>query len=213
MATDGPAPTDPAPEIPEQPTAWCHPLARSDRTESAAALLLLGLWLVALPICVVGGFFWWQHLVTVVADQQGSRVSVVAITTADAKNYVITHRGEPLEHFVPVDAHWVGATGATSTGKILAPAGAAAGTKQQVWIDRSGVLAEAPLDSTGAGITVVLGTGALWLCWGGLLYCGRMLLRYGLDRQRMADLDSDWLQVEPRWSGRHPDHDSSSSGA
>lgn len=206
MATAEPPPVDPAPSPPEKsPSIRRNALARSsDRTESAVVLVSVMLWLLALPICVVVGFLWWQHLSMDVADQQRSRMQVVATTTADAPEFVVTQRGVPLDDFVPVAAQWVGGTGATHTGTVLAPTGAAAGSTQRIWVNREGDLTEAPLDSAGAVITVVLSVSGLWLCWGGLLYGGRSALRFRLDRQRMADWDAQWRQVEPHWSGRHP---------
>lgn len=205
MAAAVPPPAESAPNTPDEPASSYNSLARrSDRTESRVVALLLALWLVALPLCVIGGFFWWQHLSSVVAEQQGSRTRVVATTTADAPEFVVTQRGAPLTEQVPVQARWVGKTGAVFTGTVLTSAGAPAGATQQIWITRDGDQTEPPLDSTGAAVTVVLSSIALWVCWGGLLYAARMLFRGHLNRRRMADWDADWLLVEPRWSGRHP---------
>jgi hypothetical protein len=180
-----------------------NPLVRSsDRTESAVTLLLLGLWLLALPVGLVAGSVWWQNLSMTVAEEQGDRFRTSATTVADAPAFVITQRGIPLTDQVPVQARWVDTAGSTRTGTVLTTASLPAGTEQTVWIDADGRLVDPPMTASSAAILVVFCTTGAWLCWGGLLYGARSALRYRLNRQRMADWAAEWLQVEPVWSGR-----------
>ena len=163
---------------------------------------LLALWLLVLPPVVVGGSLWWKDLSTTVAEQHASRYLTTAVTVADAPEFVMTERGIQLTDRVPVQARWISVTGATRTGTVLTTAGLPAASQQTVWIDRDGQLVDPPMTSSSAMILVVLCTAGVWLCWSCLLYGARSVLRYRLNRQRIADWETEWLQVEPVWSGR-----------
>ena len=123
---------------------WGNPLARSvDRTEAALAILVVGIWLLALPIVAAAGSLWWPEASATAADQQRTRVNTSAVLTANAADFLFSAQGNPISGQVPVPARWVAPDGSERTGTVSAAGGAKSGDTVQ-----SG--------STGPGISPLL---------------------------------------------------------
>jgi hypothetical protein len=108
--------------------------------------------------------------------------------------------GYTVTSLVPVQATWTSVTGARESGQVLAPAGSPKGTAVAVWTDAAGDLTSPPLQpsqvagqadlaAAGAVVTVVL----FWLC-------GTGVVRYTLNKRRMAAWDADWTVTSPTWN-------------
>lgn len=182
---------------------WGNPLARTaDRTEATLAILVVGIWLLALPIVAAGGSLWWPEASAAAMEEQHTRVSTSAVLTANAADFLLSAQGNPISGQVPVPARWVALDGSERTGTVSATGGAKSGDTVQVWVDRSGNLAAAPMSSTGAAILVVVAATGAWLAIGALLATCWLTLRWRLNLRRLARWDDDWKRVEPQWSGR-----------
>lgn len=101
-----------------------------------------------------------------------------------------------------VRARWP-VDGVTHVGVVPAVPGTARGTTVQIWITRKGSVASPPLTTSQldsrVAAAIVLAPGAVALTlW--LLLC---LLRWPLNRHRLASWAASWTSVGPRWSQRH----------
>ena len=182
---------------------WGNPLARNaDRVEAALVILVVGIWLLALPIVAAAGSLRWPEVSARAMEEQHTRVSTSAVLTANAADFLFSDQGVPISGEVPAPARWVALDGSERTGTVKAAGGAKAGDTVHVWVDRLGSLAGAPMSSTGAVVLVVLTATGAWLAIGLLLAMCWLTLRWRLNRRRFAGWDHDWNRVEPQWSGR-----------
>jgi hypothetical protein len=101
----------------------------------------------------------------------------------------------------PAWARWAAPGGVPHTGRVLAPAGLAAGAVVPVWVDAAGRLAGPPAqpaqhDSRALADGLVAVLILAELLWGaGLAACGVA------DRRRLAAWDAEWRAIGPKWSG------------
>jgi len=170
---------------------------RSDRIE---AWLLLAMTVASVPLTIltaIGASHW--------AEQYGSRsdggqrlqqVRAVLLQAAPATDPAIDGSVSML-----VRARWP-VDGATRVGDIAVVPGTARGTSVQIWITPQGTVATPPLSTAqiDARVTaaIVLAPAATALgLW--LLLC---LLRWPLNRRRLASWAASWTSVGPRWSQR-----------
>jgi hypothetical protein len=105
-----------------------------------------------------------------------------------------------LSTAVPVPAAWTSATGVRRTGMILALAGTPKGTQVSLWTDDQGNIVSPPLQPAqvaGQGDVAALGTGVgiavLYLCEAGIV-------RYVVNRRRMAAWEADWAVTAQVWN-------------
>ena len=100
------------------------------------------------------------------------------------------------------NARWQAPNGRVVTGQVFVPSGAAAGSTVMVWVNEAGQLTESPLNASQvtsrAELSEGLGVAGLAMV---LLLIG-CLVRWVLDRRRLAAWDADWLATGPRWSSR-----------
>ena len=180
-----------------------NPLARAtDRVEVAVRAVVVGLWLLALPIAATVGSVVWADLSVTVADQQQSRISTTAQLLEDAPFFVYDTRGIPLTESVLAQARWVARDGSERTGAVATAAGGRAGDRVRIWVDRSGAVTEPPSSPLTAIALVVVATGGALLAWGVVLFIAWRTFRWRLNLSRMTNWDREWEQFEPRWSGR-----------
>lgn len=98
------------------------------------------------------------------------------------------------------EASWQAPDGQPRTGLVSPPAGSAAGTTIEVWVDAGGRAAAAPLQPAqvqGQGVlasVLAVMVVAVALCGSGLV-AHRMA-----ERRRMAAWDDEWRAAGPRWS-------------
>ena len=182
---------------------WGNPLARDvDRWQAGLRMVLITLWALLIPIAAVVGYLVSADGLDKVHTQARDRVATTAVLTAPAPAMVFTASGVPVLGTTPVAAQWAAPDGSTHHGNVPAQAGAVVGTTVDVWTDRSGALAGAPLTSSGAVITGILVTLAMTLFWGLLLAAVLRFCANTFDRRRSAQWDRDWARVAPLWFRR-----------
>jgi hypothetical protein len=103
---------------------------------------------------------------------------------------------------VPALARWNAPGGRLQIGEVPAPTGSAAGSTVQVWVDASGRPTGPPLLRAdllkrviGAVTLALLGVAVV------LFGLGR-LVRWLMDRRRLAGWEANWASIGPRWT-RH----------
>jgi hypothetical protein len=101
---------------------------------------------------------------------------------------------------VPVPATWTSATGVRRTGMILALEGTPKGSQVSLWADNQGNIVSPPLlpaQVAGQGDVAALGTSVgiavLYLCEAGIV-------RYVVNRRRMAAWETDWAVTAQVWN-------------
>ncbi len=97
-------------------------------------------------------------------------------------------------------ARWVAPGGSKRAGEILAPAGLAAGQSVRIWVNASGWQTGLPLSARqlttrviGVAVlaSLLLAVALLGIAW---------LVRWLLNRRKLADWEAAWTLVEPQWS-------------
>lgn len=183
---------------------WRSPLARStDRTEAGLLLVVVALWLIAVPIVATAASIIWSGISEAATVQQQTRTTVKAHLLADAPDYSYrADYGTPITLTVPVSAEWIGQDGRSHTGSVDAADGARTGDQVQIWVDASGNLADPPISTGTAAVLMVAATVAAWFAWGMLLIGSWLVVRWRLNKRRILEWDDEWETFEPVWSGR-----------
>jgi hypothetical protein len=107
----------------------------------------------------------------------------------------------------PAWAWWTAPGGVPHTGRVLAPAGFAAGAVVKVWVDAAGRLAgrqAGPPAPPGQRDSRALADGMVAVLILAGLFCGAGLAAHRVvDRRRLAAWDAEWRAIAPKWGG-HP---------
>lgn len=100
------------------------------------------------------------------------------------------------------NARWKAPDGREATSEVPVPADTAVGGTFPVWTDRTGDLTSPPLlDSQIAGQTAT-GQALGVIVSAGVVALAGVLVRWSLNKRRMAAWDADWHAVGPRWTTR-----------
>jgi putative intracellular protease/amidase len=176
-----------------------NPVRRAtDRVETAVLALLVAAFLIGAPFAVLATGAWVhgmarQAQLTQEAARRQVTAVVLAVTPADVGAGAI---------ILQAQARWKAPDGHVVSHEVPVPSGTAAGGKVQVWTDLSGDFTTAPLlDSQVAEQTDTAET----LAVPGLaaaLALAAALIRWALNRRRMAAWDADWHATGPRWTTR-----------
>lgn len=168
-----------------------------DRIEGVVVVALSAAFLAAVAFaCVVG-----TH------TYQSQRAATADLSPAAA---VLLQDGPAvggLGHIGQAEAQWFDPGGGRQSGVLttaMAPdiAGAAAGARISVWLNRSGQPAAPPADQA-VMIIYALAAGAVVVGLAGLaLLLVYALCRLALDRRRLAAWESAWDRTGPRWTTR-----------
>ncbi len=175
---------------------------RTDRIEAWISAALLVAFLIGAPL-LASGLGRWVHQGGMAEQRaQQSWHQTPAVLVAAAPRVPMYQFRLSWQTTVPVQARWRGPAGQPRSGEVAAPAGSRAGRTVQIWVDGSGRATGAPLG--GAGLTrrvvgaEVLAPAALAV----LLLCLAGVVRWLLNRRRLADWETAWASIGPRWS-RH----------
>ena len=172
---------------------------RIDRAEAIVVTGLILVFSVAVPVLgvMVGG---WIHSAGVGRQRAESAWHQIPGT-------VLTSRGARADPPGPrgtVDmlAAWAAPDGQPRRGWVPVSPLATAGSRVQIWVDRSGSLTGLPLQDAQVQGQEVIG-GAATVCGLAIVGCTAVgTARYLLHRRRLADWDRAWLAVEPQWTQR-----------
>jgi hypothetical protein len=165
----------------------------SDRIEGVVLTMLLA----ALVASVVAAFVLSAH---VYRSQRASAARLHSVMAVLSQN----GPGDNLNGYGQAAARWRAPDGRERSGlltTVTAPGiwGAAAGTRVEVWVTRSGTPAVPPsqevtmCDAFLAAFCVLAGSGLV-------LVVGYGLCRLMLDRRRLMAWGSAWTSIGPRWS-------------
>jgi hypothetical protein len=176
---------------------------RSDRIEAWLTLILVSMILVVAP------FIAWRAAAT--AYEQSVRASewnrqhrfeVTATLVADAVVVVdsVVDAGQTAE--TTATARWPAPDGSVRSGAVPVQPGQRAGSTVAIWTDDRGDMAGAPLRSHPAMTALTAGLfTAFGVVAAGLAVL--LLVRRRLDTGRLEHWQTEWIYVEPDWSGRH----------
>ncbi|HTX85870.1 MAG TPA: hypothetical protein VME44_27105 [Streptosporangiaceae bacterium] len=170
---------------------------RSDRIEAWILLAMIVAFVPLTILTTVSAIHWAeQHGSRQRAEQHLQEVSAVLLQAAPATDPAVDGSVS-----MQVRARWP-VNGATHVGDIAVVPGTARGTTVQIWITKKGNAAPPPLTSAQMDARVVaaivLAPAAVALAlW--LMLC---LLRWPLNRSRLASWAASWTSVGPRWTQR-----------
>ncbi len=176
-----------------------NPLRRtSDRVETS---LLVGLF-----VATAAGAPFAVHAASDTAYGAALRTEQTQVATRHEVRAVLTQAAGStasaytLSTEVPVRASWTSAAGVKRTGEILALAGSAKGSEVTIWTDARGDVTSPPLQlSQVAGQGQVAALGAI-VGIAALFLSETALVRYVMNRRRMAAWDADWAVTAQAWN-------------
>jgi hypothetical protein len=175
---------------------------RMDRIEAWITTGLLAIFLAGAPLSWIAAGRWVQHggQREQRAQQSWRQVSAVVLHSAPVlpRFYFRTS----LEPSVDALARWTMPGGQVRTGEVSVPEGTLTGRTVRVWVDGTGRPSGPPLFASalakrqlGAEVLASLALAAV------LLSLAR-LVRWQMDRRRLAGWEADWNFTGPRWT-RH----------
>ena len=176
---------------------------RTDRIEAWITAGLLAAFLVGAPLFSVAAGRWVQHggLLEQRAQQSWHQVPAVLLKTAPVQPTLYLRASWNTD--VLASARWTGPGGRQLTGKVPVAPGTLAGRRLEVWVSRSGQPTVAPLPNSelvrrvvGAKVLAPLILAVFMLGVGGVV-------RWLMNRHRMAAWETGWAYTGPRWTRHH----------
>jgi hypothetical protein len=169
---------------------------RCDRAEAAIVTVLVAVFLAGAPLPALAAGR--------CAHDSGPRTGHAQLARWHQVPAVL--RTATIHRFAPSPAtawaRWTAPGGAQHTGRVLAPAGFAAGAVVKVWVDAAGRLA-GPRAQPGQHGTRALADGMVAvLLLAELLWGAGLAARGVVDRCRLAAWDAEWRAIGPTWGGR-----------
>lgn len=173
----------------------------AERDGTRVGRTLRGLFLL-LACCVLVGSYLvaglaYEGAENVREHQETQRAPVTATIVAPAQGGNLQ---EPAVATRQAQARWTAPDGTTSTGTVTVDPSAAAGDQRLVWTTSSGEAVSPPMtrmQTALLGLSAGVGVSAGALALAVVAY---RLPRRLASHRRMQALDSEWAEVEPRWS-------------
>ena len=167
---------------------------RCDRAEAAIVTVLVAVFLAGAPLMVLAA-----------GRQAHDRGQPEHGQLAGWHQVPAVLRTATITRFAPSPApawaQWTAPGGVKHTGRVLAPAGFAAGAVVPVWVDAAGRLAGPPaLSGQRNGRALADGIVAVFLL-AELLWGAALAARGVADRRRLAAWDAEWRAIGPAWGG------------
>jgi hypothetical protein len=178
-----------------------NPLRRgTDRIESAVRIAFLLAFLICGPMLagVAGAATHASSVHQVAADRSWRRVNAVLLASSPRQ-----FSGYSPMLTTWVRGRWRTPAGLARTGLVPVPAGSKAGSVVGIWVDRSGwATGHPPMTADLVGYRVAFAEiGAMAALAVGLLLLG-CVVRWYLNRRRMARWALEWAYIGPRWTTR-----------
>jgi hypothetical protein len=173
---------------------------RTDRIEAWITALLLVIFLVGAPAAWITAGRWVQRegRLEQQAQQSWHQVPAVLLKTAPALPNFDLRTSWNFDVLAP--AQWSGPGGQHLAGQVPATPGAQAGTTVPVWVDDSGRQTGTPLlhgelvkRELGAEVLAPAALAVLLLVVG-------LVVRWLMNRRRLAGWETNWAFVGPKWS-------------
>lgn len=174
---------------------------RTDRVEGAIRLLLLLAFLACGPLLAsaTGTMTQSAGLRQIRQQQSWRQVPAVLLRPAPQPYYAYSSM---TTYRAP--GRWLAPTGVVKVGQVPTPAGLPAGAIVRIWVDASGRLTgRAPLKTRVVVIRTVLAELVTMTGLAIALLVLAGLVRWVLNRRRMASWAIEWASFGPRWSTRH----------
>ncbi|MGW3039964.1 Rv1733c family protein [Kitasatospora sp. NPDC001159] len=177
-----------------------NPVRRtSDRIQWWLARILLAVVVVGLPAAASAGLLTYRAQMHTGQVQSSARHPVTAHLTTDAP---VPSNNDYSK--VPATAAWTASDGTTRATTVYVWPGESGGTPVPLWVDHQDAVTSAPITrsqaAAAAWTTAAMTAGTVSLlclaAWKGSVRA--------LDHHRYAQWDTEWSQVEPRWSKRLP---------
>ncbi len=174
-----------------------NPLRRgSDRAETAMLCLLVAAFAGGAPIAAHAAGSW-----TYATSAREARAQEAIVHQVRATLLQPARAWSNAEDAGEASARWKAPDGQVRTGQVFLPDGTA-GSTVMIWVNRSGQLADAPLQPGQlAGQADMVRALAIIGLAVALIIAG-LTGRWALDRHRLAAWDADWLANGPRWTSR-----------
>ena len=174
-----------------------NPLRRPvDRSEARVIAGLLVIFLIAAPLVAVLGVHLSYAASLREMHVQRSWREVTATLVENATDSSATTGGA----WAPVaEASWTAPDGHARHGILAVDGSARAGQHVTIWVDGAGQPTMSPMPRIGAvlsAVTVGLSAPAFLAL---LLILAGWIVRLVLNRRRLADWETEWNTVEPRW--------------
>lgn len=177
-----------------------NPLRRpSDRAETLAGIWLLVIFAVVAPLVARAAasqtYLVVQHARSVAL---ATRHEVTAVTLQTAPP--VTSDPYAVDTDSWVSARWTSPDGSIRTGQIRVTDSTPKGTSERIWITASGEVAPPPPPTSEFSSLASVAAVSSVLLLAVLYLTARFMMRYLLNRRRMAAWESDWTTTEPRWT-------------
>jgi hypothetical protein len=175
-----------------------NPLRRqADRMEAVVVTGLLAAFLIAAPwLGILGG----RLADDAVRQQQRIERTWRQVPATLLQNAAVQAAPSARAGSAWVTARWTAPGGQRRAGEVAVRAPARAGQRRLIWVDPAGQLTGPPSGRTDVAVVVALGV----LAATAGLACPFVLaggcVRLILNRRRLADWESGWRAVGPRWS-------------
>ncbi|MFJ9566204.1 hypothetical protein ACIRQQ_40000 [Streptomyces fuscichromogenes] len=181
--------------------SWCwrwrrNPLRR--HSDVVEAWIVLSLWTLALVGGVLAGWAVAAAVDRTFADRRAGVHAVSAELTENAADGTFVPAGHDAGRMW-VTVRWTAADGSVHTGRATAKPTATAGSRVQVWANRSELLVAAPPGKAESTFEAVAAGALVAQLTVAVVYGGGWLVRRRLLRQRLVEWDDEWRRVSPQW--------------
>src|SRR5215831_5819133 len=177
-----------------------NPLRR--RTDKIATWLMaqfLVVVLVGAPLFAIAAFTWAAR--AGVAEQRAER-SWREVPAVLLRSVPVPDSFAGVFGYSWVPARWTAPSGQVRSGDIPVEVGLTAGRKVRLWVDAAGRPTDAPITHRAivarAATAAAVATAGLLIA----LSCLALIVRWLLDRRRLADWELAWAIVGPQWTKR-----------
>ena len=178
-----------------------NPLRRTaDRVEALVMVVLIAAFLGGAPLAAVAAGRAAEATGERIQHAQASWHEVPAVLLKNAPSEAPPMFQAALESLVP--ARWKAPDGTARTGEIYAPVGAKAGSTVLVWANGAGELTAVPLQPGDVGEEIALAASLATVAVAAVLVVLGLLVRWLVDRRRLAAWDARWKATGPQWTGR-----------
>ncbi len=173
---------------------------RTDKIGTWLTAQFLVVVLIGAPLFAIAAFSWAGR--AGVAEQRAERswreVPAVLLRSVPAPDSF----ADGVFGYSWVPARWTAPNGQVRSGNIPVEAGLAAGRKVLLWVDAAGRPTDVPLTHRAvmarAATAAAVATAVLLIA----LSCLALIVRWLLDRRRLADWELAWAIVGPQWTKR-----------
>ena len=174
----------------------------SDWVQAALFAVVIIVPVVLLPIALAIGSETYVNESSIGEKERQTRYAVTATLTQDAPPLGRGSRGEVVTGTSEVPARWSQSDGTERTGEVKTYNGLTNGAQVRIWLDQNGNVTAEPVTGEQATFTGIGIAAAIWVGATTALCALYLLVRFGLNRNRFAAWDREWVRVDRDWN--HP---------